>query len=71
MVKKIYHILKRMLYNKTLLFICAIIGSIAGYYIINYFITSIDIKDYILIEVVISLFHYLYNVTKNQILINK
>jgi len=57
-----------MLYSKLLLFVYAIIGSIAGYELINYFL-FISIGNYIFIELVISSFHYLYNVAKREILI--
>jgi hypothetical protein len=58
-----------MLYSKLLLFVYAIIGSIAGYELINYFLFTISIGNYIFIELVISSFHYLYNVAKREILI--
>ena len=56
-----------MLYNKLLLITYAFIGSAAGYYLINYLLFEINIKQYIIIEIIISLFHYLFNRAKKEI----
>jgi hypothetical protein len=44
----------------------AIIGSLLGYYIINSFIISMSIWQFLLIEIIISIFHELYNIGKES-----
>lgn len=45
----------------------AILGSVISYHIINWFIVPVDILGYLGIEVVLTLFHSLYNITKQQL----
>lgn len=54
--------------NKTqiLLIICILIGFFVGYFVISTFIVEISFKKYLLIELVISLLHELYNCTKRK-----
>jgi len=44
-----------------------IIGFFAGYYIINNFIVSINYTQYLFIELVITAFHLLYNISKKEL----
>jgi hypothetical protein len=41
--------------------IIAIMGSVLAYFIINMFIIPLKVWQYIAIEVLITLFHFLYN----------
>jgi len=52
---------------KYKLLLTAILGSILGYYIINLTIVSVSVLEYIAIEVVITIFHSLYNKLKSNI----
>jgi hypothetical protein len=54
--------------NKKSLIVTAILGTTLGWLITNLFILEISIYQYIIIEVMISLFHELYNRQKLQIL---
>jgi hypothetical protein len=54
--------------NKKSLIVTAILGTTLGWLITNLFILEISIYQYIIIEVMISLFHELYNQKKLQIL---
>lgn len=48
------------------LLIIAILGSITGYVVINNFIVSIGIGQYICIELLLTILHSLYNVARNR-----
>jgi hypothetical protein len=52
--------------KKSMLLLCAVIGSLASYIIIKHFIIDVTTYQYIGIEVVISLAHYLYNKLKES-----
>ena len=52
--------------KKSMLLLCAVIGSLASYIIINHFIIDVTVYQYLGIEVVISLAHYLYNKLKES-----
>jgi hypothetical protein len=55
---------------KKLLILMAIIGSLFVYTIVDLFIIDIPIGKFLLIELIISLLHELYNHTKNRMLLN-
>jgi hypothetical protein len=55
---------------KGLLIIIAIIGSLFGYTVVNMFIIEMPIGKFLLIELIISLLHVLYNHTKSKIILN-
>lgn len=56
-----------MKWNKTIkLSVLAILGSIIAYFVINSFIVHVTIGQYILIEIIISILHALYNKAKIQ-----
>jgi hypothetical protein len=52
---------------KLKLLLAAILGSILAYYIINVFLMPVTIFQYLIIETIITFFHSLYNVLKNNI----
>jgi len=52
---------------KFKLLIIALVGSVLSYYIINLFLFPINILQYIGIEVVISIFHAMFNKIKVEI----
>lgn len=52
--------------GKLKLLIVSIIGSILGYYVIDFFILEISVFQYLLIEVVISVIHYMYQKAKYE-----
>jgi uncharacterized protein (DUF983 family) len=56
--------------TSILLTMCAIVGSIIGYYFTVTFIVEIPFWKYMLIELVLSLLHAVYNYTKQQALEN-
>jgi hypothetical protein len=45
-----------------------IIGFLAGYSIINYLVIQISYTQYLIIEIVITVSHLLYNLGKQEIL---
>lgn len=53
--------------NKLTLLAFLIIGLIAGYNIINYFIVPINYIQYVIIEIVVSVFHVLFNYSKKEL----
>jgi len=54
-----------MKWNKTIkLSVLAILGSIIAYFMVNTFIVHVTIGQYILIEIIISTLHAMYNKTK-------
>lgn len=53
---------------KILLGICAITGSIAGYYFATFLFGSMPFWKYILFEFAITVLHTMYNFTKEQAL---
>lgn len=55
---------------KGLLMIIAIIGSLFGYTVVNMFIIEMPIGKFLLIELIISLLHLLYNHAKSKIILN-
>jgi hypothetical protein len=60
-----------MKWNKTIvLSVLAIAGSIIAYFTVNTFIVPVTIGQYILIEIIISTLHALYNKAKIQSLNN-
>lgn len=48
------------------LLIIAILGSIIGYVVINNFIVSVGIGQYIAIELLVTVLHSLYNIARNR-----
>lgn len=52
--------------TEYLLIACILTGVSVGYFIISTFITEISFGKYLLIELIISLLHELYNYTKRQ-----
>jgi len=54
--------------NVVLLF-TAILGSVLGYLIIKTFIISINLTEYLAIEFIITVFHWLYNYSKKRVLL--
>lgn len=55
---------------KGVLIIIAIIGSLFGFTIVNMFIIEITIGKFLVIELIISLLHELYNQAKHKIILN-
>jgi hypothetical protein len=53
-----------------LLSVCAIVGSIMAFLFIKTYIIEISFGQYILIEVILTLSHALYNYTKRHALEN-
>ena len=54
-----------MKWNKTIkLSVLAILGSIIAYFMVNTFIVNVTIGQYILIEIIISILHAMYNKAK-------
>jgi hypothetical protein len=49
----------------------AIIGSLFGYTVVNMFIIEMSIGKFLLIELIISLLHLLYNCAKRVELLNR
>ena len=56
--------------RKGVLIIIAIIGSLFGYTIINMFVIEISFGKFLIIELIISLLHELYNCAKRVELLN-
>jgi hypothetical protein len=52
--------------GKLKLLTISIIGSIIGYYVIDLFILDLSIIQYLLIEVVVSVIHYMYQKAKYE-----
>ena len=52
--------------GKLKLLTISIIGSIIGYYVIDLFIIDVSIIQYLLIEVVVSVIHYMYQKAKYE-----
>lgn len=52
--------------KKSMLFLCAVIGSFASYLLIKELIIDIKLYQYLGIEVIISIAHYLYNKLKES-----
>jgi len=52
---------------KLLLLMTAILGSILGYYVINLFITPVNVYQYLGIEAVVTAFHLIYNKVKARV----
>jgi uncharacterized protein (DUF983 family) len=48
------------------LLLIAVIGSILGFYLINAFVTPVNVWQYISIELIVTLLHALYNLAKRQ-----
>jgi hypothetical protein len=51
----------------VVLLLCAVIGSIFSYFTINEFIIQISILEYLVIELLISFMHSLYNYVKEDL----
>ena len=56
--------------RKGVLIIIAIIGSLFGYTIINMFVIEIPFGKFLIIELIISLLHELYNQAKSKLILN-
>ena len=56
--------------RKGALIIIAIIGSLFGYTIINMFVIEMSFGKFLIIEVIISLLHELYNKAKSKLILN-
>ena len=56
--------------RKGVLIIIAIIGSLFGYTIINMFVIEISFGKFLIIELIISLLHELYNQAKSKLILN-
>jgi hypothetical protein len=56
--------------KRTMLLLLAILGTVLGYMSLNLFIVTVSFMQYIGIEIVLSLLHWMYNRAK-QDLINK
>ena len=56
--------------RKGVLIIIAIIGSLFGYTIINMFVIEMSFGKFLIIELIISLLHELYNQAKNKLILN-
>jgi hypothetical protein len=56
--------------TKALLWLSAILGSAICYLFITIFVVEISLMKYLLIELVISVLHAVYNYTKEQALQN-
>lgn len=52
--------------KKSMLLLCAVVGSFASYIILKRFIIDVSIYQYLGIEVVISIAHYMYNKLKES-----
>jgi hypothetical protein len=54
--------------NKTqyLLFACVIVSTFFGYFLISTYVVDISFGKYLLIELIISILHDLYNHTKRK-----
>lgn len=52
--------------GKLKLLTISIIGSIIGYYVIDLFIIDVSIIQYLLIEIVVSVIHYMYQKAKYE-----
>ena len=48
----------------------AIVGSLFAYTVIDLFIIEMPIGKFLLIELIISLLHLLYNCAKNRMILN-
>jgi hypothetical protein len=56
--------------KRTILLLLAILGTVLGYMSLNLFIVTVSFVQYICIELVLSLLHWMYNRAKKD-LINK
>jgi hypothetical protein len=56
--------------RKGVLIIIAIIGSLFGYTIINMFVIEMSFGKFLIIELIISLLHELYNQAKSKLILN-
>jgi len=54
--------------KKLLLFMLAVVGSVIAFTIINTFIFSMSVIEYVIIELIITASHWLYNKAKEQTL---
>lgn len=57
--------------NKLLLGLCAVIGSIFGYFFTRMLLGDVPFWKYLMIEFVITFMHVIYNYTKQQALQSK
>jgi hypothetical protein len=55
---------------KGLLILMAIVGSLFAYTVVDLFIIEMPIGKFLLIELIISLLHLLYNCAKNRMILN-
>ena len=56
--------------RKLMLIIIAIVGSLCAFALVDLFILEMTIAQYIVIETIISGFHWLYNKAKKDVLTN-
>lgn len=56
--------------RKGVLIIIAIIGSLFGYTIINMFVIEMSFGKFLIIELIISILHELYNQAKSKLILN-
>lgn len=54
--------------TKLLLGLCAIVGSICGYFFTQIIIGEIPFWKYLMIEFMITIMHFIYNYTKEKAL---
>jgi hypothetical protein len=50
----------------TLMLGLAILGTVLSWFIINLFVVTITIGHFVIIEIIISVFHHMYNRAKEQ-----
>lgn len=53
--------------KRTKLFMIAIVGSVIAFMLIDLLVINISVFNYILIELIITVMHSLYNIAKIQI----
>lgn len=56
--------------KELILFLLGILGTVLGFFMVNTFILQITFGQYILVEIILSLLHWMYNKAKKD-LINK
>jgi uncharacterized membrane protein YfcA len=54
--------------SKLLMLLLAVLGSICSYILINQFIINLLLSQYIGIEVIVTVFHALYNYSKKSVI---
>ena len=56
--------------KKFMLFMMAVVGSVIAFAIISMFILDMSVGQYVLIELIITAAHWLYNKAKEESLLN-